>query len=76
MIERLRPWWYIDIMPSKPLPSDKIRRLPTDIGIEQFRGASQRREAERLEAKWRAWVQSPSRVRRLIGRIAVARRLG
>jgi hypothetical protein len=61
---------------SKPLPPDMIPTLPADIGIEQFRGQSTRREALRREAAWRAWTESPSRVRRLIGRIAISRRLG
>jgi len=47
-----------------PLPSDRIRKLSTDIFIEEFRGQSRRGESRRREAAWRAWTQSPSRVRR------------
>jgi len=64
-------------MSAQPRSSDGIRELdPDDIGIYQFEGQSVRRENERRAAKWRPWTDSANPVRRLIGRIALARRLG
>jgi hypothetical protein len=63
-------------MSTQPAPRPEIKALPTDIGIEQFRGTSVREEKLRIEARWRPWTESPNRIRRLIGRFAVARRLG
>jgi len=57
-------------------PLDEIKRLPTNIGINQFEGQAAWREDERRETKWRPWTQSPSSIRRLIGRIAISLRLG
>ena len=46
------------------------------VGSVGARERSPVREDERREARWRPWTQSPSRVRRLIGRIAISLRLG
>ena len=60
-------------MDNKPLPIEQIPILPLDIGIEELRGQSVRRENIRLEERLRTWTESPSRWRRLYGRIVVSR---
>ena len=59
-------------MSDKPLPIDQIPILPSDIGIEECRGQSVRREKIRLEARRRAWMESPKLWRRLYGRVVIA----
>lgn len=60
-------------MDNKPLPIEQIPILPLDIGIEELRGQSVRRENIRLEERLHTWTESPSRWRRLYGRIVVSR---
>jgi hypothetical protein len=61
-------------MNDKPLPIEQIPILPLDIGIEECRGQSVRRENIRLEERLRSWTESPSRWRRLYGRLVVSHR--
>ena len=61
-------------MSDEPLPIDQIPILPLDIGIEECRGQSVRRENIRLEERLRTWTESPSRWRRLYGRLVVSHR--
>ncbi|HEX4115286.1 MAG TPA: hypothetical protein VHY18_05375 [Solirubrobacteraceae bacterium] len=61
-------------MSDEPLPIDQIPILPLDIGIEECRGQSVRREKIRLEERLRTWTESPSRWRRLYGRLVVSHR--
>jgi hypothetical protein len=64
-------------MTPQPVPPHLIKPLsPYDVGIYEFEGRPARQEDERREAAWRTWTQSPNRVRRLVGRIAISRRLG
>lgn len=64
-------------MAPQPVPPHLIKPPSSyDIGIYGLEGRPARQEDERRAAKWRAWTQSRSRVRRLIGRIAISRRLG
>ncbi len=60
-------------MSNKPLPIEQIRVPSIDIGIEELRGQSVRRENIRLEERLRTWTESPSRWRRLYGRLVVSR---
>lgn len=59
-------------MSNKSLPAEQIKILPLDIGIEECRGQSVRRERLRLEERRRTWMESPSRWRRLYGRLVLA----
>lgn len=61
-------------MSNKSTPIEQIPDLPLDIGIEECRGQSVRRENIRLEERLRAWTESPSRWRRLYGRLVVSHR--
>jgi hypothetical protein len=60
-------------MSNRPLPIEQIPDLPLDIGIEELHGQSVRRENIRLEERLRTWTESPSRWRRLYGRLVVSR---
>jgi hypothetical protein len=61
-------------MDNRPLPIEQIPILPADIGIEECRGQSVRLEKIRLEERLRTWTESPSRWRRLYGRLVVSHR--
>jgi hypothetical protein len=60
-------------MAPQPVPPHLIKPLSTDIGIEEFRGASVREESRRREVARRARAQSPSRVQRILGRLTLSR---
>jgi hypothetical protein len=60
-------------MYSEPSPSDRIKALPVDIGIEETRGQSVRREALRREAAKRARAENPGRVRRILRKLVLSR---
>jgi hypothetical protein len=64
-------------MTPQPVPPHLIKPPSSyDIGIYEFEARPARQEDERRAAKWRPWTDSANPVRRLIGRIALARRLG
>ena len=61
-------------MDNRPPPIEQIFVPSGDIGIEECRGQSVRREKIRLEERLRTWTESPSRWRRLYGRLVVSHR--
>ncbi len=60
-------------MNHRPVPIEELPDLPLDIGIEECRGQSVRREKIRLEERRRAWAESPRLWRRLYGRLVISR---